>query len=252
MKETSQSSQERAILKASFVKNEVLFIMQSKKRKLNFSEECLYYCMKCVEQSTENIMGYDIDFDFRTALPIDANFLEKAQKVCMVCEHFQIINPGLFDHLQEKLKMPLQTKRSVCHALSCLKTGLFRDGITWAKVIAFYAFISALVVECITKGNCQYIVNIIYAVKQFIDGELVPWIKENEGWDHMLYQFRSLDITKRDKDFDHDGLMKKTSTFVGQNVLKMARSFSDALVTGICVLFKNIDDSQELPESTYF
>lgn len=68
----------------------------------------------------------------------------------------------------------------------------------------------------------------------------------------MLYQFRSLDITKRDKDFDHDGLMKKTSTFVGQNVLKMARSFSDALVMGISVLFKNIDDSQELPESTYF
>lgn len=169
------------------MKNEVLFIMQSK-RKLNLSEESLYYCMQCVEQSTENIMGYDIDFDFRTALPIDVNFLEKAQKVCMVCEHFQIINPGLFDHLQEKLKMPLQTKRSVCHALSCLKTGLFRDGITWAKVIAFYAFIGALVVECITKGNCQYIVNIIYAVKQFIDGELVPWIKENEGWvSYSLY-----------------------------------------------------------------
>lgn len=173
---------DRAILKASFRQNEYSFIMETNKAKLTLSEECLYYCMKCIEQSTDNILGYRIDFDFKTSRVVDNIHVERATKICRVCEVFQIINPGLFDHLQCKLQDNLRTKQSVCNALDGMQTLMFQDGITWARIVALLAFTGALVLECIFQGNCEYVVNIVYSVKQFMENELVAWINENNGW----------------------------------------------------------------------
>ena len=181
MKRTFELS-DRAILKASFRKEGFSFIMDTNKARLSPSDQCLYYCIKCIEQSTDNIVGYRIDFDFKTTRRVRDIYVDKAMKICKVCTIFQIMNPGLMDHLQEKLQDGLRTKSSVCNALSIVQTLMFRDSITWAKIIALFAFIGALVVECILQGNCEYVVNILYSVKQFMENELVLWIVDNNGW----------------------------------------------------------------------
>ena len=177
---------DRAILKASFRQNEFSFIMETNKAKLTLSEECLYYCMKCIEQSTDNILGYRIDFDFKTSRLVDNVHVDRAFKIRRVCEVFQIMNPGLFDHLQCKLQDSLRTKQSVCNALDGMQTLMFQNGITWAKIVALLAFTGALVLECILQGNCEYVVNIVYSVKHFMENELVAWIAQNNGWVRVL------------------------------------------------------------------
>ena len=173
---------DRTILKASFRKNEFSFIIEVGKTKISLSDECLYYCMKCIEQSTENTLGYSIDFEFKTSRTMARIYVDTATKICKVCKLFQIMNPGLFDNLQEKFQDSLRTKTSVCNVLSSMQALMFRDSITWAKIIALFAFTGALVVECILQGNCEYVVNIMYSVKQFMENELVAWITENNGW----------------------------------------------------------------------
>ena len=181
---------DRAILKASFRQNEFSFIMETNKAKLSLTEECLYYCIKCIEQSTDNILGYRIDFDFKTSRVVHDIHVDRAMKICKVCEVFQIINPGLFDHLQLKLHDSLRSKHSVCKALDGMQTRIFEDGITWAKIIALLAFTGALVVECILQSNCEFVVNILYSVKQFMENELVAWIAQHMGWVSVLQQTR--------------------------------------------------------------
>lgn len=179
---TASVLSDRAILRASFRKNEFSFTVRVGKGDLSLSEESLYYCMKCVEQSTDNVLGYRVDFDFKTSHILANTYVDRAMKVSKVCETFQIMNPGLFDHLQDKLHDGLRTKTSVCNALSRLQTLMFADNITWAKIISLFAFTGALVVECILQGNCEYVVNIMYSVKQFMENELMAWIEENNGW----------------------------------------------------------------------
>lgn len=180
--ESASELSDRAILKASFSENELSFMIEVGKGEFTLSDQCLYYCMKCIEQSTENILGYNIDFEFKTNRVVQEMYVERAIKICRICEVFQIMNPGLFDHLQDKLQVGLQTKRSVCHALGSIQTLIFQDSITWSKIIALFAFTGALVVECISLGNCKYVVNIMYSVKQFMENELIDWISNNNGW----------------------------------------------------------------------
>ena len=97
------------------------------------------------------------------------------------------MNPGLFDYLQEKFHNDLRTKSSVCKVLSSMLVLMFEDAITWAKIVALFAFTGALVVECILQGNCKYVVNIMYLVKHFMENELVVWIAENNGWVRVLH-----------------------------------------------------------------
>ncbi len=185
---TALELSDRTILKASFRKSEFSFIMEIGNAELSLSDQCLYYCMKCIEQSTDNILGYCIDFDFKTSQVVGDICVDRATKICKVCKLFQIMNPGLFDHLQDKLQDGLRTKSSVCNALSSMQEMLFEDTITWAKIIALFAFTGALVVECILQENCEYVVNIMYSVKQFMENELIVWINENNGWVRMRKQ----------------------------------------------------------------
>lgn len=223
-------SNDRAILKASFRKDEFSFIMEVDKVELSLSDQCLYYCMKCIEQSTDNILGYRIDFDFKASRVVGDIYVDRAMKICNVCKLFQIMNPGLFDHLQDKLQDSLRTKSSVCNALSSMQALMFQDSISWAKIIALFAFTGALVVECILRGNCEFVVNIMYSVKQFMENELVAWITKNNGWAGMLQQFESLDVN-RPQD-ESGGLLRNIKTFFRQNILdatqRMVYSLQDA------------------------
>ena len=184
---TALELSDRTILKASFRKNEFSFIIEIGKAKISLSDECLYYCMKCIEQSTDNTHGYNIDFDFKTSRIMGDVYVDRATKICKVCELFQIMNPGLFDNLQEKFQDGLRTKSSVCKVLSSMQALMFQDTITWAKIVALFAFTGALVVECILQGNCKYVVNIVYSVKQFMENELIVWITKNNGWVRVLH-----------------------------------------------------------------
>nr|XP_033819142.1 bcl-2-like protein 1 isoform X1 [Geotrypetes seraphini] len=63
---------------------------------------------------------------------------------------------------------------------------LFRDGVNWGRIIAFFSFGGALCVESVDKEMAGLVQNIITWMTLFFSQHLEPWIQENGGWNAFV------------------------------------------------------------------
>ncbi|XP_038606433.1 bcl-2-like protein 1 [Tachyglossus aculeatus] len=63
---------------------------------------------------------------------------------------------------------------------------LFRDGINWGRVVAFFAFGGALCVESADKEMGPLVGRIGRWMATYLDSRLDPWIRDNGGWDTFV------------------------------------------------------------------
>ncbi|XP_068616286.1 apoptosis regulator Bcl-2-like [Brachionichthys hirsutus] len=60
---------------------------------------------------------------------------------------------------------------------------LFRDGVNWGRIIAFFEFGSVVCVECVAKEEMTAQVdNIVEWMTEYLNGHLNSWIEDNGGW----------------------------------------------------------------------
>ncbi|MEQ2219107.1 hypothetical protein XENOCAPTIV_012614 [Xenoophorus captivus] len=60
---------------------------------------------------------------------------------------------------------------------------LFRDGVNWGRIIAFFEFGSTVCVECASKEEMSSQVNNIAEwMTGYLNGPLDSWIQDNGGW----------------------------------------------------------------------
>lgn len=176
-----RKSKDKAVLRVKLSEEGLLFILNVSKEP-SPSDECLFYCIKCIEQSLDNLVGYDINILFETSSVLSERYDNVAKKVCQVCEALTLMNPGLYDQLQEKLHDGLHTRKSVCAAFRNMRKFIFQGSVSWEKIIALFAFTGALVVECILQNNPEHVVIVLYSMKHFAENELTDWISQRNGW----------------------------------------------------------------------
>lgn len=59
---------------------------------------------------------------------------------------------------------------------------LFRDGVNWGRIIAFFEFGGTICVECVNKEMTSQVDNIAGWMTEYLNGPLHGWIRENGGW----------------------------------------------------------------------
>lgn len=59
---------------------------------------------------------------------------------------------------------------------------LFRDGVNWGRIIAFFEFGGTVCVECVNKEMTAQVDNIAGWMTEYLNGPLHGWIQENGGW----------------------------------------------------------------------
>ncbi|XP_051556811.1 apoptosis regulator Bcl-2 isoform X3 [Myxocyprinus asiaticus] len=59
---------------------------------------------------------------------------------------------------------------------------LFRDGVNWGRIIAFFEFGGTVCVECVNKEMTAQVDNIAGWMTEYLNGPLYAWIQENGGW----------------------------------------------------------------------
>ncbi|XP_078507873.1 bcl-2-like protein 1 isoform X2 [Lissotriton helveticus] len=69
---------------------------------------------------------------------------------------------------------------------------LFRDGVNWGRIVAFFSFGGALSVESVDKEMEGLVANIASWMSTYLSRNLDPWIQENGGW--VRNPFLSLSI----------------------------------------------------------
>lgn len=65
---------------------------------------------------------------------------------------------------------------------------LFRDGVNWGRIIAFFEFGGAVCVECASREEMtRQVDNIAEWMTEYLNGPLNSWIKDNGGWVGVIH-----------------------------------------------------------------
>uniref|UniRef100_A0AAY4C3D6 Apoptosis regulator Bcl-2 family BH4 domain-containing protein n=1 Tax=Denticeps clupeoides TaxID=299321 RepID=A0AAY4C3D6_9TELE len=59
---------------------------------------------------------------------------------------------------------------------------LFRDGVNWGRVVAFFEFGGAVCVESVGRQASPQVENVTQWMTEYLDGPLRVWIEDNGGW----------------------------------------------------------------------
>ncbi|XP_028824545.1 apoptosis regulator Bcl-2-like [Denticeps clupeoides] len=63
---------------------------------------------------------------------------------------------------------------------------LFRDGVNWGRVVAFFEFGGAVCVESVGRQASPQVENVTQWMTEYLDGPLRVWIEDNGGWDAFV------------------------------------------------------------------
>ncbi|KAJ8012098.1 hypothetical protein DPEC_G00065150 [Dallia pectoralis] len=63
---------------------------------------------------------------------------------------------------------------------------LFRDGVNWGRIIAFFEFGGTICVECVNKEMTGQVDHIAGWMTEYLNGPLHGWIQENGGWEAFV------------------------------------------------------------------
>ncbi|KTG47299.1 hypothetical protein cypCar_00032399 [Cyprinus carpio] len=59
---------------------------------------------------------------------------------------------------------------------------LFKDGVNWGRIIAFFEFGGTMCVESVNREMASQVDNIAHWMTDYLNGPLENWIEENGGW----------------------------------------------------------------------
>ncbi|XP_015210187.1 apoptosis regulator Bcl-2 [Lepisosteus oculatus] len=63
---------------------------------------------------------------------------------------------------------------------------LFRDGVNWGRIVAFFEFGGTMCVESVNREMTSQVDNIANWMTEYLNGPLQNWIQENGGWDAFV------------------------------------------------------------------
>lgn len=63
---------------------------------------------------------------------------------------------------------------------------LFRDGVNWGRIVAFFEFGGTMCVESVNREMTSQVDNIAHWMTEYLNGPLQTWIQENGGWDAFM------------------------------------------------------------------
>ncbi|KAM6948600.1 apoptosis regulator Bcl-2 [Aplochiton taeniatus] len=63
---------------------------------------------------------------------------------------------------------------------------LFRDGVNWGRIIAFFEFGGTICVECVGKEMTSQVDHIAEWMTEYLNGPLHIWIEDNGGWEAFV------------------------------------------------------------------
>lgn len=119
--------------------------------------------------------GQSSSLDAREVIPMAA----VKQALREAGDEFELRYRRAFSDLTSQLHI---TPGTAYQSFEQVVNELFRDGVNWGRIVAFFSFGGALCVESVDK-EMQVLVNRIAAwMATYLNDHLEPWIQENGGW----------------------------------------------------------------------
>ncbi|PIK40885.1 putative bcl-2-related ovarian killer protein-like B-like [Apostichopus japonicus] len=97
--------------------------------------------------------------------------------------------PNLYRDIASQLNVTISSKRIVEEVFHDIAREIFKDEITWVRIISLYMVTSSLVIECLLQGNGVYMQFIFNYFKEFVRTDLATWMLQHGGWGDLVRTF---------------------------------------------------------------
>lgn len=98
-------------------------------------------------------------------------------------DEFELRYRRAFSDLTSQLHI---TPGTVYQSFEQVVNELFRDGVNWGRIVAFFSFGGALCVESVDKEMRGLVERIATWMATYLTDHLDPWIQDNGGWERFV------------------------------------------------------------------
>ncbi|MBW04849.1 Bcl-2-like protein 1, partial [Eschrichtius robustus] len=119
--------------------------------------------------------GHSSSLDAREVIPMAA----VKQALREAGDEFELRYRRAFSDLTSQLHI---TPGTAYQSFEQVVNELFRDGVNWGRIVAFFSFGGALCVESVDKEMQVLVSRIAAWMATYLNDHLEPWIQENGGW----------------------------------------------------------------------
>ncbi|XP_068929998.1 bcl-2-like protein 1 isoform X1 [Petaurus breviceps papuanus] len=123
--------------------------------------------------------GHSSSLDAHETIPVAA----VKQALREAGDEFELRYRRAFSDLTSQLHI---TPGTAYQSFEQVVNELFRDGVNWGRIVAFFSFGGALCVESVDKEMEVLVGRITSWMATYLDDHLDPWIQENGGWDTFV------------------------------------------------------------------
>ena len=192
----------------------------SSAEEIEISEQAAFLCQKYIEaRFTRSDLCY---FNPRSRKK-DAQSLagcpeDVVQTLCEIGALLERSYPKLYNNVLDQLNYRVNLAILVCNMFNRVSEQIVVSGVSWARIVAVYAFAGALAYDFTQTGDTRFIRSVSNWMGHFSAKRLSPWIRQNGGWVSIKscaivyflpYQLKLLTIAyiKISSDFTHGNIL---------------------------------------------
>ncbi|XP_022095254.1 bcl-2-related ovarian killer protein homolog B-like [Acanthaster planci] len=143
--------------------------------------------------------GLEVDDVVRACQPkghdMTCGACDVSRELVTITQEFDRMYPYLFKDICTYLHVNFQTGAQLQTVFTAVAAELFRRSITWARVVALFAFTGALVVECVEQGHVNYANIVVDSMQKFTRRRLAAWVVKQGGWPAMVHHVQSYRVS---------------------------------------------------------
>ena len=102
--------------------------------------------------------------------------------ICQMVETIEQLYPDTFSNVSTNLHISSFNERQLCQDFGRFAEALFKNGVKWPLILAYFAFCGGLAEECVRHGNARLIISVMNWSDCYMSMHLTVWIKEQGGW----------------------------------------------------------------------
>lgn len=104
-------------------------------------------------------------------------------------EELERMHPRVYNNVSRQLSRApfgeLQDANAAPYLLHAAAKELFKNDITWGKIISLFAICGGLAVDIVRQDHYEYLQRLIEGTADIIEEDLATWISDNGSWNGM-------------------------------------------------------------------
>lgn len=159
---------------------------------VSIANDANLYCLDYIEERLKR-SNIESDLEFIRPQAVSEKITSISAKIIEVGELLETCYPHLYNNVSKQLKVKLRSEVIVGDIFRNFGRELFREGVTWGRIIALFAFAAAVSADCIHQGRPELVKTVLNCVRLYVLDHLAVWIRSQGGWIDLTEKFKCIE-----------------------------------------------------------